>query len=268
MPKLRKYSLLHGDFSTHLEKMESGSIDMMLLDLPYGTTAAKWDTPVDLEAMWKQLKRVRKEGCPVVMFSQAPFNAKLMMSNIEEFSYEWIWEKTQATGFMNASKMPMKAHENICVFYDKLGTYNPQITDGHVRKVSTAKQRKRGKQGEVYGQSIGFRDYDSTQRYPRDVVVFKKDIQKLSLHGTQKPLALCEYLIKTYSNPGDRVLDITCGSATTLVAAKNTGRFGIGIEKDERYYNIAKMRLENDWDSNPPSKEIINNLRDEIKKGS
>lgn len=269
MPKLKPritYSLLHGDFSIYLESLEDMSIDMMLIDLPYGTTVAKWDTPIDLSSMWAQLKRVRKPGCPIIMFSQAPFNAQLMMSNMEEFRYEWIWEKAQSTGHLNANRCPMKAHENILVFYDKLGTYNPQITDGHERKVVSRKQRNSTRSGEIYGKCDNATDYDSTQRYPRDIIQFKKDVQKRAFHGTQKPLALCEYLIKTYSNPGDTVLDITCGSGTTLVAAKNLGRFGIGIEKDERYYNLAKMRLENDWDNNPPTKETINKIRDEIRE--
>jgi site-specific DNA-methyltransferase (adenine-specific) len=162
---------------------------------------------------------------------------------LEWLKYEWIWEKTQATGHLNAKKMPMRSHENILIFYKKQPTYNPIKTYGHKRKVSTAHHKRNTSTGEIYNKCDNFRDYDSTERYPRTIQVFASDKQKLNLHSTQKPLALCEYLIKTYTNEGDLILDNVAGSGTTLVAAKNLNRNFIGIEKEEKFYNIILERL-------------------------
>jgi DNA modification methylase len=165
----------------------------------------------------------------------------LACSNLEMYRYEWIWEKTNATGHLNARKMPLKAHENILVFYSNLPTFNPIKSVGHKRKVSASRKidisTNYGKQGSAV-------DYDSTERYPRDVIVFPSDKQKSNLHPTQKPLALMEYLVKTYTNDGDTVLDNCMGSGTTGVACVNTNRKFIGIELDETYFNIAKERIE------------------------
>lgn len=234
-----------GDCLEIMPKIESGSIDMILCDLPYGTTKAKWDSEIDLKLLWQQYNRIIKDNGAILLFSQIPFTIKLGNSNIENLRYEWIWEKTQATGHLNVKKMPMKAHENILVFYKSLPTYNPQKTDGHERKVSTAKHKKNTStnQSELYNPYDKFTDYDSTERYPRTVLKFPSDKQKIALHPTQKPLALCEYFIKTYTNENDIVLDNCCGSGTTLLAAKNLNRNYIGIEKDEKYFNIAKERV-------------------------
>jgi DNA modification methylase len=162
----------------------------------------------------------------------------LGVSNIEMLKYEWIWEKTQATGHLMAKKRPMKAHENILVFYKKQPLYNPQKTKGHKRKVSTAHHKRNTSTGDIYGKSDKFSDYDSTERYPRSVLEFASDKQKLNLHSTQKPLALCEYLITTYSKENDIILDNTAGSGTTGLAAKNLNRNYIMIEKDEEIYRV------------------------------
>jgi len=224
---------------------------MIFCDLPYGTTKCKWDSLIDLNLLWKEYKRVIKDDGIILLFAQTPFDKVLGSSNLKMLRYEWIWEKTQATGHLNAKKMPMKAHENILVFYKKLPYYNPQKTKGHKRKVSKSYQRdiciKRriDKHGDdyLYGKETSAPDYDSTERYPRSVLTFPSDKQKSKLHPTQKPLALIEYMIKTYSKEGDIILDNTCGSGTTGLGAKNLNRNFIMIEKDPKYYEISKERI-------------------------
>lgn len=237
--------ILKGDCLELLNGVEDKSIDMILADLPFGTTNCKWDSIIDLEQLWIHYERVIKDNGAIVLFAQTPFDKVLGCSNLKLLRYEWIYEKTQATGHLNAKKMPMKAHENILVFYKKLPTYKPIKTKEHKRKVSTAHHKRNTSTGEIYGKCDNFSDYDSTERYPRSVQVFASDKQKLNLHSTQKPLALCEYLIKTYTNEGDLVLDNVCGSGTTGVAAKRLNRNFILMEKDEEIYNIAKKRIEN-----------------------
>ena len=190
--------------------------------------------------MWVELKRVIKPNGAIVLFAQTPFDKVLGASNIEMLKYEWIWEKTAATGHLNAKKAPMKAHENILVFYGKQPIYNPQKL---YNQPPTNSYTKRNGDGECYGKTVGVSGGGDTERYPRSVQVFKSDKQKVSLHPTQKPVALMEYLIKTYSNEGETVLDFTMGSGTTGVACINTNRKFIGIEKDETYFKIAQDRI-------------------------
>lgn len=229
-----------------LEKMKDikdKSIDMILCDLPYGTTARnKWDSIIPFPMLWKQYNRIIKDNGVIALWSQMPFTAQLVMSNLNMFRYEWVVEKTSATGFLNAKKMPMKAHENVLIFYKKLPTYNPQMTHGHTRKVSKAEHKVNCKKTTDYGEH-GLTTYDSTDRYPRDVLTFKWDKQKSNLHPTQKPVALLEYLIKTYTNEHETVLDNCMGSGSTGVACINTNRKFIGIELDKNYFEIAKNRL-------------------------
>lgn len=240
-----------GDCLELMQQIPEKSIDMILCDLPYGTTNCSWDSIIDLEKLWVQYLRITKENSPILLFAQTPFDKILGASNIKMLKYEWIWEKTHATGHLNAKKMPMKSHENILVFYKKLPIYNPQKTDGHVRKVSSAKNRASciDRRNELdtylYNKELPDKvsDYDSTERYPRTVLKFKTDKQTNALHPTQKPLALCEYLISTYSNANDIVLDNCAGSGTTGLAAKNLGRNYLMIEKEEKYFNIIKQRL-------------------------
>ena len=196
---------------------------------------------IDLEEMWVQLNRICKPNTAKLMFAQTPFDKVLGCSNLKELKYEWIWEKTTATGHLNAKKMPMKAHENILVFYDKLPTYNPQKTMGHKPANSYTKHQD---DGSNYGETkVGISGGGQTDRYPRSVQVFKTDKQKVSLHPTQKPVALLEYLIKTYTNEGETVLDFTAGSFSTGVAALNTNRKFIGIEMEEKYFDIGVNRI-------------------------
>lgn len=220
------------------------SVDCIITDLPYGQTARnKWDSVIPFEPLWKQYKRIIKDSGAIILFGNGMFTAELMMSNKSMWRYNIIWEKTQPTGFLNAKKMPLRSHEDICVFYKKPPTYNPQKTTGHVRKVSKAEHKVGCKNTSDYGEH-GLTTYDSTERYPKSVWKFSKDIQKSALHPTQKPVALIEELIKTYTNEGDVVLDSCMGSGTTGVAALNLFRRFIGIEMYEKYFGISKNRIE------------------------
>ena len=235
------YSLLFGDCLERMKEIPDGSVDMVLVDLPFGTTQNSWDSVIDMKLMWEEVNRVSKNNSAKLFFAQTPFDKVLGCSNLKELKYEWIWEKTTATGHLNAKKMPMKAHENILVFYDKLPTYNPQKTTGHKPANSYTKHQD---DGSNYGETkVGISGGGQTDRYPRSVQVFKTDKQKVSLHPTQKPVALLEYLIKTYSNEGDIVLDFTTGSGSTGVACLNTNRKFIGIEMDENYFDICVKRI-------------------------
>lgn len=236
-----RINLYQGDCLESMKEIPSMSVDMILADPPYGTTACKWDSVIDLSLMWEQLNRIIKPSCPIVLTAQTPFDKLLGASNIKNLKYEWIWEKTAATGHLNAKKQPMKAHENVLVFYEGQCSYYPQMTDGHK---PTNSFTKRNGDGECYGKTVEISGGGSTTRYPRSVQVFKSDKQKVSLHPTQKPLALMEFLIKSYTLEGQTVLDFTMGSGTTGVACKNLSRKFIGIELDETYFNIAKQRIE------------------------
>lgn len=243
-----------GDCFDIMATIPDKSIDMILCDLPYGVTARnKWDSVIDLDKLWEQYNRIIKDNGAIILFGQGMFTAKLMISNAGMWRYNLIWEKTQPTGFLNAKRMPMRNHEDICVFYKKAPTYNPQKTLGHIRKTSTAEHKRQCKMSTDYS-GHELKDYDSTERYPLSVVkiplesdsiiTFSKDTQKEALHPTQKPVALCEYLIRMFSNEGDTILDNCMGSGTTGVACINTNRKFIGIEKEPDIYDTAKNRLE------------------------
>ena len=232
--------LTHGDCLEIMVQIPDGSVDMVLCDLPFGTTKCKWDTVIPFAPLWVQYRRVAKKNTAFVLFAQTPFDKVLGCSNLPWLRYELIWEKSHPTGHLNAKKMQMKAHENILVFYEKLPTYNSQKTMGHPRKTATKRQDKT----ELYGaQNFEALPYDSTERYPRSVLKFPSDKQRSALHPTQKPVALMEYLIRTYTNEGETVLDNCMGSGTTGVACVNTGRNFIGIEQDNKYFAIAKKRI-------------------------
>ena len=224
--------------------IDNKSIDLILCDLPYGTTKCKWDTVIDLNQLWVEYNRIIKPTGAILLFAQTPFDKVLGSSNLKMLKYEWIWEKTQATGHLNAKKMPMKSHENILVFYKKKPTYNPQKTTGHKPVNSYTKYVKTQNNTEIYGKvKKEISGGGETDRYPRSVLTFPSDKQTSYLHPTQKPLALCEYLIKTYTNEGDLVLDNAAGSGTTGLAAKNLNRNYILIEKEEKYYNVIRERI-------------------------
>lgn len=242
---MSSYQLYQGDCLEIMKDIPDKSIDMILCDLPYGTTKCKWDTPIDLSKMWIEYNRIIKENTPILLFAQTPFDKVLGCSNLKMLRYEWIWEKTQATGHLNANKMPMKAHENILVFYKKLPVYNPQKTTGHEPIHSYTKYISTQNNTELYGyMGKEISGGGETDRYPRSIITFSSDKQTSHLHPTQKPVALLEYFIKTYTNKNMTVLDNCMGSGSTGIACLRTNRNFIGIEKEEKYFNIAKERLE------------------------
>lgn len=230
-----------GDCFDLFARVPDGSVDMVLCDLPYETTRNPWDQALPFEPMWREYWRVCRPGAAVVLTATQPFSSALVCSQLDAFKYEWVWEKTAASGFLNAPIEPLRAHEHVLIFGRGASTYNPQKTQGHPRK-SVAKDK--GRPVSTYGPVGASRPgYDSTERYPRSVQVFAKDNRLKAPHPTQKPVALFEYLIRTYTNPGDVVLDNTAGSGTTAVAAENTGRRWICMERDETYYNGAICRI-------------------------
>lgn len=219
------------------------SVDMILCDLPYGTTMNKWDSVIPLEPLWEQYERVIKDKWAIVLTAQTPFDKVLGASNLKLLRYEWIWEKDRASGHLNAKKMPMKAHENILVFYKKLPIYNPQMTKGH--KPSNMSGR-RLKETTNYGKFDNIISGGQTTRYPRSVQKYNVvNSARGIVHPTQKPVALFEYLIRTYTNEGETVLDNCMGSGTTAIACLNTNRNFIGFELDDGYYEAAIKRIDN-----------------------
>jgi len=227
-----------------LGTIESQSIDLLLTDFPYGTLNKRneWDTIIDYPTFWTHIKRICKPTCPIISTAAQPFTSVLIASNYEDFKYTLIWEKSKATGYLNAKKQPLRAHEDIVVFYQKQPTYNPQMTQG-----TPYDKGKAVRDTEAYGvqtKEVHVKN-DSGLRYPRSVLYFKTAESEGKYHPTQKPISLYEYLVNTYSNPNDVVLDPCMGSGTTGVACVNTNRNFIGIERDDKYYRIAKERIEN-----------------------
>lgn len=231
-----KYDLMEGDCLQLMREIPDASVDMILCDLPYGTTQNKWDSIIPLDALWREYKRIAKGA--IVLTAQTPFDKVLGASNLSMLRYEWIWEKPKATGHLNAKRAPMKAHENILVFYSTQRAYNPQKTPGKPYKGSGG-----GSKQDNYGDFAAVREgSEDGSRYPRSVVQFKHEIKPV--HPTQKPVALMEYLIRTYTDEGMIVLDNCMGSGTTGVACANTGRRFIGMERDPHYFDIACERVE------------------------
>lgn len=232
--------LYNGDCFELLARLPDKSIDMVLTDPPYGTTNNKWDIAPDWMALWKELNRVIKDHGAMLMFSQLPVAVDMISANRKLFRYEWIWKKTNAVGFLNANRMPLRAHENILVFYKHLPMYNPQKTQG-----KPWKRGARPRSSDNYGYIEPHEQINLTgERHPVDVITFGKGSSSEVPHATQKPTALLEYLIKTYTNEGALVLDPFMGSGSTGVACANTGREFIGMELDEEFCNIAKSRID------------------------
>ena len=229
-----------------MKLIDDKSIDMILCDLPYGTTACKWDTIIPFEPLWEQYERIIKDNGAIVLFGSQPFTSALVMSNLKLFKYEWIWQKTLATNFMLVKKQPAKKHENILVFYKKQPTYNPQMEIGKPYK---DKPRKRTVGIHGNAETIKKAINNEGTRYPSSVQLFSNG-NNGNVHPTQKPVELCEYLIKTYTNENELVLDNCIGSGTTAIACINTNRNYIGFELDKEYYEIAKNRI---------NKHILNN---------
>ena len=236
--------LYKGDCLEVMKEIEAGSIDAIITDPPYGTTACKWDSVIDFELMWEQLNRIIKPNGAIVLFGAEPFSSSLRMSNVRNYKYDWVWEKTQATGHLNAKRQPLRSNELISVFYKKQCTYNPQKTQDHKPMNSGVRKLSVQNKTEVYGRATKELPFGgNTDRCPRTNIVFKSDKQKNYAHPTQKPFALMEYLIKTYTNEGETVLDFTMGSGSTGVACVNTKRNFIGIEMDDKYFEIAEDRI-------------------------
>jgi site-specific DNA-methyltransferase (adenine-specific) len=237
--------LLQGDCLDLLPTITDASVALVLTDPPYGTTACKWDSVIPFEPMWKQVWRVLKPSGAAVFTASQPFTSALVMSQPKHFRYQWVWEKNKATGHLNAKKRPLVAHEDILVFSVETPSYVPQgLIEKETPTISKGDRGKKGigSSGDCYGLAV--KDALQTHTgYPRSVIRFGVDI-KAEFHPTQKPVALMEYLIRTYTNEGETVLDFTMGSGTTGVACMNTGRNFIGIERDEKYFQIAKERVE------------------------
>ena len=234
--------LIHGDCLEEMKNIPDGSVDMVLADPPYGTTACKWDSIIPLEPMWEQLKRIIKPNGAIVMTASQPFTTTLISSNIKMFKYCWVWEKPKGTGHLNAKKQPMRYTEDAVVFYKSQCLYVPQKTTGH--KAANVSSNKSKKQTQVYGKFEKQSKGGQTDRYPKNIIQFNNVNSSHGIvHPTQKPVALMEYLIKTYTNKGETVLDFAMGSGTTGVACKNLNRDFIGIELDKDYFRIAENRI-------------------------
>lgn len=225
-----------------MKMIDSGTVDMILTDLPYGITQCEWDKPIPLDLFWEQAKRIIKDNGAIVLTAKKPFTTDLIVSNRDWYRYNLVWIKNISTGFYNAKVMPLQTHEDICVFYKHKPTYNPQMESGFERKVSKASSKKKCQSAEIYNKAICTKDYDSTERYPISLLYFESDKHTNSLHPTQKPVALFEYLIKTFSNKGDLIVDCCGGSNTTGIACYNTGRKYIGFEKEKKYFDIGTER--------------------------
>ena len=226
-----------GDCLERMKEIPDQSVDMVLCDLPYGTTACKWDSVIPFEPLWEQYHRIAKPKSPIVLTASQPFTTALISSNMRKFRYSWVWEKTRPTGFQNANRMPMRSHEDVLVFFSQRGIYNPQGLQPH------GKSNKRGSPGENWQRNDDVVNHYVQEKtgYPRTVIRFPSEG---GFHPSQKPIALMEYLIRTYTNEGETVLDNCMGSGTTGVACKQSGRDFIGIEMDPGYFSIAKARIE------------------------
>ncbi len=270
-------NVLEGDCLDIMKDIKSKSIDMILCDLPYGHTQNKWDSIIPLDLLWKEYNRIIKPNGAIVLTSSGLFTAQLMLSNPKMFKYKIIWEKSKATNFLNAKKQPLRKYEEICVFYRKQPTYNPQMTVGEPYDKGVRKDQLSGSYGDfepVHVKSNG-------KRYPTDIIYFKTaESEGAVYHPTQKPVELGRYLVRTYSNPGDIILDNTCGSGSFLVSALLEGRNFIGIEKNEDvklfkkedidYIDVSKKRLQEAWDNLATTKKEklkVINLVEDFKKG-
>lgn len=230
--------LYQGDCLDEMDKVADHTVDMIFTDLPYGTTKNTWDVPIPLDKLWEQYRRILKPGGAVLLFAQMPFGADLINSNRRWYRYEWIWHKTMPVGFLNANRMPLRTHENILVFYEHLPTYHPQKTPG---KPYTALRSARATHN--YGHFDRATTINDGERCPRDVLTFSNGNNASKIHPTEKPVDLLEYMIRTYTDVGDTVLDSCMGSGSYGVACQHIGRSFIGIEKDPEYFEAARKRI-------------------------
>jgi DNA modification methylase len=247
-PFVSRSTFYQGDCLVEMDKIADKSVDMILCDLPYGTTACKWDVVIPFEPLWEQYERIIKDNGAICLFGSEPFSSYLRMSNIKNYKYDWVWIKAKPSNFLMGKKQPMKYTENILIFYKKQPTYNPIMI-----KRDEKNKRNNKKCGYLKYEALGLNEDNkyadrlkagmNDYIYPRNYLYFSQNTKVKYVHPTQKPVELCEYLIKTYTNEGETVLDNCMGSGTTGVACKKTGRHFIGIEKDEKYFEIAVSRV-------------------------
>ena len=249
-------NVFEGDCLEIMKQLPDKSIDMVLCDLPYGTTQNKWDSVIPLGELWQQYRRIVKDDGAIVLTSQGMFTAELMVSNPKMFRYKWIWEKSKSTNFLNAKKQPLRKHKDVCVFYRRQPVYHPQMIDGEPYDKGIRKNQMSGSYGDFQPVHV----HSDGKRYPTDIIYFKTaESEGKVFHPTQKPVELGRYFVRTYTNPGDIVLDNTSGSGSFLVAALLEGRNFIGIEKNENvalfkkgdinYITVTKQRLRDAWNS-------------------
>jgi len=262
-----KKEILLGDCLELMQDIPDKSIDAIIADLPYGTTDCKWDSVIPFEPLWEQYKRIIKDNGAIVLFGSQPFTSALVMSNPKMFKYEWIWEKSNPSNIALANKQPMKYHENVCVFYKKQPIYNKQMIPRENNSISVAHKsnyvyKNRGSEQTSLGQiSVDSRRYDAKWKNPSSVLKvnsLRPNSKEKVNHPTQKPVALIEYLIKTYTNEGDLVLDNTAGSGTTAIACLKTNRQFIVMEKEQKYYDIILKRVA-DFNKNFEPKTLFGN---------
>lgn len=238
--------LIHGECLQAMQALPEGSVDMVMADLPYGTTEAEWDKVIDMDLLWESYRRVVKPNGAIVLTASQPFTSRLVMSNLDEFRYSWVWRKSKGTGFFHVRQRPLKQHEDVCVFYRKAPTYNPQKTVKEGVKIGSGGSKSTPIYGGIYtasgrGVQMNQRKPEDGTRYPISVLDFASEGKKV--HETQKPVDLMRYFIRTYTNPGDVVLDNTMGSGTTGVAATLEGRKFIGIEQERSFFDLAVTRI-------------------------
>ena len=245
-------NLMHGDCLEMMKLIPDGSVDMVLCDLPYGTTACKWDAVIPFEALWAEYRRVRKPNAVIVLTAAHPFTHHLIASNIKEFKYQWYWDKDKAGNFVTAKYQPLRVIEDILVFAKEASIYNPQMVPSYAK--NRRPRSAKAKLAEEHTVAMGSGEFRASEthnenlRFPKNLISIPVTAAECNnakrVHPTQKPVALMEYLIRTYTNEGETVLDNTMGSGTTGVAAVNTGRQFIGIERDDKYFAIAQKRIE------------------------
>lgn len=247
--------LKYGDCLEQMDTIADSSVDMVLCDLPYGclnasNPSAHWDSVIPIEPLWTQYLRVCKPNAAIVLFAQGLFSAKLMLSKPDLYRYSLVWDKVRVSGFLNANRMPLRSHEDILVFYRELPTYNPQIRDAPIGYETHSKGRvDKDMTNSCYGDFHMTEDCDLTKKYPKSIITVPREPPTEIVHPTQKPIELCEWLINSYTNEGETVLDNTMGSGTTGIACVRTNRNFIGIEKDEKWFGVAQKRIEKQRES-------------------
>lgn len=249
--KEKTIKLYNGDCLEVMKDISNKSVNMVLCDLPYGITQNKKDIVIPFDRLWNEYERIVKDNAAIILFGQGTFFVDLVNSNRKLFRYDLVWDKQLTSGFLNANRMPLRQHEQIAVFYKKLPTYNPQFKQGKPLHSKGVSYKNKEHKNQNYGEFAMIDDSrkGSTEKYPSSILSFSKPHPSISLHPTQKPIELCEYLIKTYSNEGDVILDNCMGSGTTGIACMNTNRYFIGIEINPEYYRIAEQRIKESIDN-------------------